>query len=137
MADSGDPSRLEGPQLGDDPAPLLPVVPDGLVVEWLGQVLRVSGEIDLSNHARLGATLQEATTMTRDDLYLDVIGLDFIDVAGVGLLVDAARRLAPRRLFLLGPGHSLRIILGTLADALPGSLVAMTQYAAQRSGTNA
>ncbi len=81
-----------------------------LTVEWSpGQEsLRVVGEVDLATRdiwSDVLATLHGNDTPGR----LDLSGLSFIDVQGVGALVDTARRLAPtKQLTLSRPPLCLR-----------------------------
>ena len=50
--------------------------------------LAVAGEVDVSNHAVLRALLQAATAATdRDPFVVDLKGLDFLDVRGIGALM--------------------------------------------------
>ncbi len=51
--------------------------------------MAISGEVDGSNLAQLEATLAE---VGEGPIRLDLGALDFIDIAGITLLVDAARR---------------------------------------------
>lgn len=143
MADSNSPGRLEGPRPGEDPATLfadrnqaadvagLPRTdPDGLSIDTAAQatLVTLAGEIDLTNHARLRTALNQAVSDAVGDVYLNVVELDFIDVAGVGLVIDAAQRLGDRRLYLIGPSRTLRLILQVFEDVIPANLLVMGRW---------
>lgn len=70
--------------------------------------LRASGEISLPTQAAWEAAL-ESLVAQDDDVYLDLSGLTFVDVAGTRILAHAAQRLTvPRRILLAQPPPSLR-----------------------------
>ncbi|WP_460499320.1 STAS domain-containing protein [Glycomyces tarimensis] len=52
--------------------------------------LRASGSVDVRSHRDWERALQAVTTWRREVYSLDLTELDFIDVRGVGALVDAA-----------------------------------------------
>jgi anti-anti-sigma factor len=60
-------------------------------------VLRLRGEIDLANAARVGEDVRREVDNTTFALALDLRGLTYLDSAGVGLLFDLAARLRSRR----------------------------------------
>lgn len=143
MADSNGPGRLEGPRPGEDPATLfavrnqavdvacLPLTdPDGLSIDTgtKATLVTLAGEIDLTNHARLRTVLDQAVSGGLSDVYLNVVELDFIDVAGMGLVIDAAQRLGDRRLYLIGPSRTLRLILQVFEEVIPANLLAMGRW---------
>ena len=55
-------------------------------------VVRVDGDVDVANTLGLRDMLAEAMDDGRASVLLDLGGVDFIDSAGVGLLVSAHRR---------------------------------------------
>ncbi len=55
-------------------------------------VVRVDGDVDVANTLALRDTLAEAMSNERATVLLDLGGVDFLDSAGVGLLVSAHRR---------------------------------------------
>ncbi len=67
-----------------------------------GVRLRLSGRLDARNTSAARTALQDAVTGGRDDLVLEVGGLEIWDGAGLGVLVGAGRRAqrAGRRLVL-------------------------------------
>lgn len=88
-------------------------------------VLGLAGEADFTNHDQLLEILAE---VMRDDgdVRLDVSGLTFVDVAATRAIISAAQTLTSgRRLVLLGPCRSLRIILSSIRRGLPEQLVLM------------
>ena len=60
-------------------------------------VLRLAGELDLATadvlRAKVAGLLGKGSGLQR--LVLDLGGLEFVDVTGLGALIDARRRLAP------------------------------------------
>ena len=55
-------------------------------------VVRVDGDVDVANTLALRDRLAEVMSDERAAVLLDLGGVDFIDSAGVGLLVSAHRR---------------------------------------------
>jgi len=83
--------------------------------------LRLQGEVDRSNIATLAAALA-ALGQPSDDVHLDLEALEFIDVAGLRLLVEEARRMpAGHYLVLDSVAPYLRRILSLVGwDQTPG-----------------
>jgi anti-anti-sigma factor len=83
--------------------------------------LSLSGEVDRANIATLAAALA-AVVDTSEDVRLDLAELDFIDVAGLRLLKDTARRMPTGQYLLLdGVAPYLRRILTLVGwDRTPG-----------------
>ena len=85
-------------------------------------VLRVEGEIDISNEARLRGRLLDLLEPRRVDpvreLVVDLSGLDFLDLSGVRALADAEARLRRQggSLVLRAPSGRVRRLLGLLED---------------------
>ena len=83
-------------------------------VQTGGQVtLIVHGEIDLATVPRLTECLDDALHAGHGDVRVDLGDVDFIDAAGMGALVAAARRLHPlgRALLVINVRPRLRRVL--------------------------
>ena len=78
-----------------------------IITELDGQrsVLRLQGELDVSNRERLRRAISSALERHPPSLVMDLSGLSFTDCAGVSVLVWAHKRLA-------GQGRGL-VITGT------------------------
>ncbi|MGH3508437.1 MAG: STAS domain-containing protein [Nocardioidaceae bacterium] len=86
-------------------------------------VMGLAGEADFTNHDQLLAALEEAVA-GHGDVYLDVSGLTFVDVAATRAFISAAASLPPtRRMVLIEPCHALRIIVSSAGFAIPDQLV--------------
>jgi len=83
--------------------------------------LRIEGEIDRANNAAF-ATALAAVVNTDADVYLDLAALQFIDVAGLRLLMDTAKQLADGQYLVLHrPAPYLRRIMALVGwDQIPG-----------------
>jgi anti-anti-sigma factor len=74
--------------------------------------LRLTGEVDLSNHEALGRLLAARAAGDDGDLHVDVSTLMFVDVQGLRTLVRAAAELrGDRRLVLHRPSAAIRRVL--------------------------
>ena len=74
--------------------------------------LRLTGEVDLSNHEALGRVLAARAATGEGDVHVDVSALTFVDVQGLRTLVRAAAGLrGGRRLVLDRPRPAMRRIL--------------------------
>lgn len=74
--------------------------------------VRMAGEVGLSTRGIWEDALEQAVREGEDVYYLDLSHVTFVDVAGVGALVAAARRLpAAGRLVLLGPPPVVQRVL--------------------------
>ncbi|HEY7074976.1 MAG TPA: STAS domain-containing protein [Solirubrobacteraceae bacterium] len=72
-------------------------------------VLRLAGEIDIATAPRLEAALDEATASGVEELWVDLVGVRFIDSTGISLLLRATNELAgPRRLAVICPDGPAR-----------------------------
>jgi anti-anti-sigma factor len=60
-------------------------------------VVRLIGEIDLSNAEALGAAAEGAVSNRADGLVLDMSGVTFLDSTGLRLVFRLARRLRDRQ----------------------------------------
>jgi len=59
-------------------------------------VLRVGGEVDLLTVGRLGAEIDQEVRQGSGDVIVDLRGVDFVDSAGLHILLNAKRRLTRR-----------------------------------------
>jgi anti-anti-sigma factor len=68
-------------------------------------VARIRGEIDMSNVADLGATLQNAVAQSAPGMVVDFSQTQYLDSAGLQFIFDLGKRLRDRgqRLFLAVP----------------------------------
>ena len=76
----------------------------------------LSGEVDLNSHDRLAAVLDEAARPGRD-LVLDCGKLTFIDVAGIRVVLRAARMIGDGQLRLKGVRGPVAVIINVLDPA--------------------
>ncbi|MEU2059146.1 STAS domain-containing protein [Streptomyces sp. NPDC013455] len=82
---------------------------------------RAAGEVSLPTRAVWERALERAVGEGEDMYYLELSALTFVDVAGVGALVDTARSLRePRRLVLHRPPPAVPRLLELLWPGLPG-----------------
>ena len=82
--------------------------------EGSSRLLRASGDIDLKSAWMLEGELDRAFGCDASLIALDLGDVDFIDAAGLGVLVSAAKRFREGgdRLFMwLGPGAAVRRII--------------------------
>ncbi|MET8243093.1 STAS domain-containing protein [Streptomyces sp. NPDC005202] len=56
--------------------------------------LRAAGEVSLATRVLWERALEQAVREGEDVYYLELSAVTFVDVAGVGVLADAARRLS-------------------------------------------
>ena len=79
-------------------------------------VLCVSGEVDLMTSPRLAAALAGALSGRHQHVIIDLAGVDFIDVTGIRVLLDAASqaRKAGGQLLLRSPSRAARRALELL-----------------------
>jgi anti-anti-sigma factor len=85
--------------------------------------LRVVGVVDLTTSEALGTALAQAASWSDgEDLHIDLGALEFIDVAGVRMIVHTARTLAPdRELVIERLADGLRRVFGVVGwDRTPG-----------------
>jgi anti-sigma B factor antagonist len=64
-------------------------------------IVELAGELDLYNAEELRSALHDAAAREPARLVIDLSGVEFIDSTALGVLVEARRRLANRRAFLL------------------------------------
>jgi anti-sigma B factor antagonist len=88
-----------------------------------GAEVSVVGDVDLETSPRLLDALAEAIGSASGDLTVDLAGVDFIDAAGIGVLVSAANqvRTGGARLVVRSPSPAVRRVLDAveLDGALP------------------
>lgn len=88
--------------LGDDPV---------LGVDVVGRtrVVRLRGELDLYNSARIREGLDDACADAPERVVIDLQEVDFVDSTALGVLIEASRKLGDRRGFILAaPGLETR-----------------------------
>jgi anti-sigma B factor antagonist len=83
-------------EAGDDDLPLIITVH----ATERSLLLRVTGELDLNTVLRLQQALEAALTPMPEEVILDFRHLDFIDSAGLALLIDLRHRFYDRPSFL-------------------------------------
>jgi anti-sigma B factor antagonist len=72
-------------------------------------VLRVAGEIDIATAPRLQAALAAARDAGVEEVWVDLVGVRFIDSTGISILLRATRELpGPRRLAVICPDGAAR-----------------------------
>lgn len=74
-------------------------------------LVRVGGEVDLSNAARLAEAIESASG--EDAILVELSGLEFIDSTGLSVLLDAAKRSREhgRKLRVRGARGQVRRVL--------------------------
>jgi anti-sigma B factor antagonist len=86
-------------------------------------VLTVSGEIDLDSVTELADVVETALADGAAELWIDLSATDFLDSAGLHLLLDTRRRAAElgRRLAVVCPAGTVRRVfeVAGVAEALP------------------
>jgi anti-anti-sigma factor len=84
--------------------------------------LRLVGEVDVTTRYELESALRTLVER-REDVSVDMREVDFIDVGGVSLLVDVARRLVPgQRLLLYHTPYQLRRLVELLWRRPPAGM---------------
>jgi anti-sigma B factor antagonist len=102
MGDSAPGSRDEAGGLREGPVKNVSEDEGTVIVE-------LAGELDLYNAEELRSALHGAAAPEPARLVIDLSGVEFIDSTALGVLVEARRRLANRRAFLLaGAGRDVR-----------------------------
>jgi anti-anti-sigma factor len=95
-----------------------------VVPHEVAPIIRIRGEIDLSNTAAVRAVLIEAVPHSGPGIVLDLTETSYLDSSGVRLLFDMAERLQARRqrLALVVTQQALVrrvLVLTKLDDAVP------------------
>ena len=91
-----------------------------------GCLVRVKGEIDMSNAAEVASAIEAAVATDARELVLDLTETQYLDSAGIALLVRLGERLRSRRqnVRVISPeGSAVRAVLrlAGLSDLLPVS----------------
>jgi anti-anti-sigma factor len=90
-------------------------------------VIRISGEIDLSNLSELEAALEEAISQ-RDHVALHVWDVDFMGLEGARAVIRAAERLPQDgRLYVLGPRAGIMQVMAVLDASRVRQLVLLPE----------
>jgi len=95
------------------------------VVQGARIIIRVSGEIDLSNVGDLRAALDNSVNESPDGFVIDLVEVDYMDSAGIAAILSAYRRLRPSgKLALVITNANVREIFALIhMDKLPGLFV--------------
>ncbi|MER5294981.1 STAS domain-containing protein [Streptomyces pharetrae] len=89
--------------------------------------VRAAGEVGLSTHQVWERALEEIVQQGEEVCHVELSAVTFVDVAGAGALVAAARRLPPdSRLVLHRPPPALCRTLELLWPGLPAIEVSMS-----------
>jgi len=95
------------------------------VVKGVRTIVRVSGEVDISNASDLQCVLEKAAGEAKDGLVVDTSQLSYIDATGIHAILAAWERVrdAGSILALVGGGPVIRLadVLGL--DKLPSLLL--------------
>jgi anti-sigma B factor antagonist len=74
-----------------------PPEPPGLVIDCAEEpglpVIRLAGELDLSNAAQVRAAVQAALAGRSDRVALDLAGLEFMDSSGIAMLLALSQQV--------------------------------------------
>ncbi|SMD24868.1 STAS domain-containing protein [Lentzea albidocapillata] len=84
--------------------------PDLLEVRRHGELVTLTGEVDLSNSDLLRAELALACLSGDGDVVVDLTALTFIGSSGLHVLIETASSLGQRRLVLLGGGWGAYVV---------------------------
>jgi anti-sigma B factor antagonist len=89
--------------------------PDGTAASHR-QVVRVTGEIDVTTSPELGRVISTAIGGGADQVLVDLAATGFIDASGIGVLVGAAKRArgAGGQLVIREPSEPVRRLLELL-----------------------
>jgi anti-sigma B factor antagonist len=72
-------------------------------------ILRIAGEIDIATAPRVRAALAAATESGAEEVWVDLVGVSFIDSTGISALLRATQELpGPRRLAVICPDGAAR-----------------------------
>jgi anti-sigma B factor antagonist len=80
------------------------------------RVIRVSGEVDVSNKDELNAAIASAQSEGTQEVEVDLSEVSYIDSSGIGVLVAAAHRATDedRRFFVSHPQRNVARVLSML-----------------------
>ena len=90
-----------------------------MTLEGDGEVLtaRISGEIDLSNAAELEATIVDAVPNTALGMVVDLSGVEYLDSAGLRMLVHLVERFRWRQQVMRAAASDGSRVRGVLSMA--------------------
>ena len=90
------------------------------------RVIRVSGEVDVSNKDELNAAIADAQAQNVHEVEVDMTEVSYIDSSGIGVLVAAAHRAsdAGTRFFVSHPQRNVARVLSMLGMGEELGLVA-------------
>jgi anti-sigma B factor antagonist len=76
-------------------------------------VVTAIGEIDISTRLRLSTALNDVVTRDHEPVVIDLAAISFMDSSGLGILLNALRRLVrqQRRLTLVCPPGEVRRVM--------------------------
>jgi anti-sigma B factor antagonist len=81
----------------------------GIETVEAARVVRLRGELDLYNSARVREALSDACTGDPERLVIDLSAVEFIDSTALGVLIEVRKNLSDRRTFILAaPGPEAR-----------------------------
>ena len=80
------------------------------------RVIRVSGEVDVSNKEELNAAIADAQVTDAKEVEVDLTEVSYIDSSGIGVLVAAAHRASDSdtRFFVSHPQRNVARVLSML-----------------------
>ena len=80
------------------------------------RVIRVSGEVDVSNKEELNAAIADAQAADAKEVEVDLTEVSYIDSSGIGVLVAAAHRASDSdtRFFVSHPQRNVARVLELL-----------------------
>ena len=80
------------------------------------RVIRVSGEVDVSNKDELNTAITNAQLEDAQEVEVDLSEVSYIDSSGIGVLVAAAHRAtdSDRRFFVSHPQRNVARVLSML-----------------------
>ena len=80
------------------------------------RVIRVSGEVDVSNKDELNTAITSAQSEGAKEVEVDLSEVSYIDSSGIGVLVAAAHRAADtdKRFFVSHPQRNVARVLSML-----------------------
>jgi len=90
------------------------------------KIIKVYGEIDISNVEELNKALQIAVNASPSGFILDISGINYIDSAGIQAVVSAYRRLRPTdgKLVIVNNNKAIeRLISIVNLDQLPNLFI--------------
>ena len=89
-------------------------------------VIRVSGEVDVSNKDELNSAIADAQAQDAQEVEVDLTEVSYIDSSGIGVLVAAAHRAADAgtRFFVSHPQRNVARVLSMLGMGEELGLVA-------------